>query len=576
MAPLCKFYQQGNCRNGANCRFEHPGANTNSNPFGAPSANRFNALNTTSARPQDGTNPYKITRDTIRVDLAEERPTWILSCYGPGKDAPEQLFGGYPREQSLDEVMLHIRGAANRQQAISEVMALHNQAEQQIQTTLGNLDGALQFVLAGANNHPNRIDICKQNTIDGGTTGVFAVKTGFADNPLASNPSTNQNPFSTTTLSNPFGGGATPAFGQPSTIGQMSNPFGAASGSRFGQPSQMGAAAPAFGQPSQMGASAPAFGQPSQMGASAPAFGQPSTMGQAKNPFGAPSVAAPSPFSNVGGSTFGQPSTLGQPANPFGAPAVSSTSPFGQPIPAPSGASPFARVSDTNQTSSTFGQPAASNPFAPTPVTTELTMDTSGPEPTPNNPFGQPVTSSGLSTQPNNPFGQPATTVPNVTANNPFSQGPSQNQPPQPNPFQVQPSQTPSSAAGRPDPYAPGSTKQHPPVEGYLTKAANGQVTAFKNQPVVYKWKVNDRYQDQAPENPSMDQQTPGFRKPDGTWCKILFPAGPPPYNKDTEPDAAQYDAKIKAAYDQMAASGRFQGNMPEVPPMREDCIWTF
>ncbi len=102
----------------ANCRFEHPGANTNSNPFGAPSANRFNALNTASTRPPDDTTPYKITKDMIRTDLANERPTWILSCYGPGKEAPEQLFGGYPREQSLEEVMVYIRGSANPQQAV--------------------------------------------------------------------------------------------------------------------------------------------------------------------------------------------------------------------------------------------------------------------------------------------------------------------------------------------------------------------------------------------------------------------------------------------------------------------------
>lgn len=104
----------------------------------------------------------------------------------------------------------------------------------------------------------------------------------------------------------------------------------------------------------------------------------------------------------------------------------------------------------------------------------------------------------------------------------------------------------------------------------------NGRIVAFKGQPVVYKWRVNDRYQDQPPENPTPDQQTPGIRKPDGSWLKILFPDGPPPYNKDTEPDPAQYNTTVKAAYNKMAASGRFEGGMPEVPPMREDCIWTF
>lgn len=41
-----------------------------------------------------------------------ELPTWILSCYGPGKDAPEQLFGGYPREQSFEEIRLHFMQGA--------------------------------------------------------------------------------------------------------------------------------------------------------------------------------------------------------------------------------------------------------------------------------------------------------------------------------------------------------------------------------------------------------------------------------------------------------------------------------
>ncbi|KAI3339510.1 hypothetical protein F4824DRAFT_455594 [Ustulina deusta] len=546
MAPLCKFYQQGNCRNGANCRFEHPGANTNSNPFGAPSANRFNALNTASTRPPDDTTPYKITKDMIRTDLANERPTWILSCYGPGKEAPEQLFGGYPREQSLEEVMVYIRGSANPQQAISEVTALHNQAEQQIQTTLGNIDGAFQFVLAGANKHPNRIDICAQNTMEGGTTGVFAVKTGFADNPLTSNTSANQNPFSTTTQSNPFSSG-TPAFGQPSTLGQRPNPFGAAPTSQFGQPSQMGAAAPAFGQPSQMGASAPAFGKPS-------------TLGQGPSPFAAASAGAPSPFSQAS-----QPT-------PFGAPAASSANPFGQPGGTLSGVSPFAQVPGaTTSTASPFGQPAALNPFAQGAASKDQSMDTSAPEPAPSNPFNQqPNTNIGSNTQLGNPFGNPNSGPANVVTN-PFSQGMSQNQPTQTHPFQ-----TPSSTANKPGPYAPGSTKQHPPAESYMAKAMNGQIAAFKNQPIVYKWKVNDRYQDQAPPNPSLDQQIPGIRKPDGTWRKILFPGGPPAYNKDTEPDATQYDATVKATYDQMAASGRFQGAMPEVPPMREDCLWTF
>ena len=58
------------------------------------------------------TLPYSLSKETIEKDLTSEAPTWILSCYGPGRDAPEQLFGGYPREQSTDEIRLHFEKAA--------------------------------------------------------------------------------------------------------------------------------------------------------------------------------------------------------------------------------------------------------------------------------------------------------------------------------------------------------------------------------------------------------------------------------------------------------------------------------
>ncbi len=51
--------------------------------------------------------PYHLSKDAILKDLTSELPTWILSAYGPGKDAPAQLFGGYPMEQSFEEIRLH-------------------------------------------------------------------------------------------------------------------------------------------------------------------------------------------------------------------------------------------------------------------------------------------------------------------------------------------------------------------------------------------------------------------------------------------------------------------------------------
>lgn len=81
----------------------------------------------------------------------------------------------------------------------------------------------------------------------------------------------------------------------------------------------------------------------------------------------------------------------------------------------------------------------------------------------------------------------------------------------------------------------------------------------FNNQPVMYK------------------DDVPGLRKPDGSWSKIWFPNGPPAYYRDTEPlDPAAYTDEVKKAYADMHANGRFLGAMPEVAPMREDCVWNF
>jgi len=47
---------------------------------------------------------YGLNRDIFDEDLNRERPQWIMSAYGPGRDAPIQLFGGLPLEQSMEEI----------------------------------------------------------------------------------------------------------------------------------------------------------------------------------------------------------------------------------------------------------------------------------------------------------------------------------------------------------------------------------------------------------------------------------------------------------------------------------------
>ncbi|SPQ24285.1 8240401d-6c40-43cd-a661-6df2218d238b [Thermothielavioides terrestris] len=76
---VCRFYQQGYCRYGNACKFEHPPKG------GQQNYNRFGVFDSP---------PYPgLTADAIQRDLTSELPQWILSCYGPGRDAPEQLWG---------------------------------------------------------------------------------------------------------------------------------------------------------------------------------------------------------------------------------------------------------------------------------------------------------------------------------------------------------------------------------------------------------------------------------------------------------------------------------------------------
>ena len=117
--------------------------------------------------------PYALDEDVIRTDLTTERPIWILSSYGPGKNAPAQLFGGLPRERSFEEMRWLHYDALNQnrlQDALQEARSLNESAQQQVQSILANLRGAVAYVLAAENQHPNRIDQCKCLTAAMGCT----------------------------------------------------------------------------------------------------------------------------------------------------------------------------------------------------------------------------------------------------------------------------------------------------------------------------------------------------------------------------------------------------------------------
>ncbi|TEA13890.1 Nucleoporin AMO1 [Colletotrichum sidae] len=442
---VCKFFEQGTCRYGQSCRFEHPSRAQSGNRFAAFGSNSGGTFNRGNDSPS-----YMLSKDTIEKDLVSEAPQWILSAYGPGKDAPEQLFGGPAREQSFEEMRLHhviATASGNPQQALNQAQELYQQAQQQMKAAVDNLDGAIQFIVSAEQKHPNRIDICKQ-AAPNGTTGIFAVgKSVTSQNPFSSGSSSSAaNPFSS-------GGsafGSTPAapttgsaFGQASSLGQKPNPFGAPAfgqpaqpTSAFGQPSQPTSAfgqpsqpSSAFGQPPQptsaFGAPASstaafgqssqpssAFGQPSQLGSGGSAFGQASALGQKPSPFGAPAPAFGQTSTPAAtGSAFGQASALGQKPNPFGGSAAGPSS-FGAAAAAGSTTagntvSPFGQAAQNTASPSPFGQPAQNaaqtGAFGQPSQTTTASPSAFGAPAAKPSPFGQPAQSASPS-----PFGQPA------------------------------------------------------------------------------------------------------------------------------------------------------------------------
>ncbi|KAK0101541.1 hypothetical protein ONS95_006708 [Cadophora gregata] len=580
MPPVvCKFWQQGSCRNGDRCKFLHTD-NSNPNNQPLPNGNRYAALQGDRFGSRASSNgyqggsaraaspsrelPYSLDKKTIQVDLTSEKPQWILSAYGPGRHAPAQLFGGPMREHSFEEMrLLHYMAVAegNPQQAVQAAERLWQASEQQIQTAANNIDGAINFIISSEKEHPNRIDIVR-----GGQVGA-----GFQPNPFNGQPSFQQQ----SPVANPFAGASqssqgAPAFGAPSALGGA-----------FGQTSALGQKTNAFGTAS------PAFGAPTQLGATG--FGQPSALGQKANPFGAPAAhaltavpfssftATPNPFRQM--PTSGAPTdsgtanafqrppqpatsqTFGAPSTSFGAPSqTAQPNPFSQPSNPNASSNPFGGHSDLQPNSLGRSQPAFGD-LSPT-----------------KNPFGAPTeTSQALQDKfvahaapQQNPFA-PATIALVPVAVNPF--GPSSLQTRNPNPF-GHPVTGASSLPNSDDTFAPQSQAPtainghgpnvqlgapHPQIGSYISRDSSGKLSTFKGKHVDYKG------------------AEPGFTSRSGLWERIWFPEGPPMFNKDTEVDEKMYDDRTEAAYLHAKQTGSFPtGIMPMLPPKREWCHWDF
>ncbi|KAE8362785.1 hypothetical protein BDV27DRAFT_146659 [Aspergillus caelatus] len=553
------------------CKFEHPGQSS------LGSGNRFGVLSGGGGgggfggrNAQQNQQPanYGITADDIKADLTagKSRPEWVFSCYGPGKNAPKQLFGGVQREQSFEELRLrHYEAAAtgNAEQAVQEAQALYAEALKQMDVILNDLGGAVKYIVDGINEHPNRIDITEGKTGPAASQSPspFGQPSAFGQ-PAASGQ--------TSGFGQPSGLGQSSGFGQPSALGSGSA-FGKPSG--FGQPSALGQPS-GFGQPSTLGQSS-GFGQSSTLG-SGSAFGKPSGLGGGQPAFGKPAFGQPSlGQSNSGQPAFGQTSAFGQPstlggssfgtsanASPFGAisnqnqsagvgfgQAASAVSPFAQAAnQQPATSSGFGQSSTTPATTGSFGQPTqTSSPFGQ-------------PQPQPqSNPFGQPPTAPnpfGAPSQPQqqqqqsqatpSPFGQPASG---------FAQPAQQQQQQQP--------PIPTATAGTGPPAIikvedPNQLSPIPPLAGQTVRdPMTKRLSTWKGQPVKY-----------IDNNPCylhpQDRQT---------YVRIFFPDGPPDQAslRDATGKPEQYTPEVTEQYEFFVKNGYFKdGIIPSVPPKTE------
>ncbi|KIX00918.1 uncharacterized protein Z518_09983 [Rhinocladiella mackenziei CBS 650.93] len=551
---VCKYFLQGNCKFGNSCRNDHPSSGFASqnrfSPLSGSGGNRFGGFGNMNDGRQDA---WRLNTADVRNDLTDGkgRPKWILSAYGPGKEAPASLLES--DEFSPEEIRVRFYEMASQgkqDDADREAMGLWNKADQDINQILNNVDGVIKFMEEADSKHPNRGDFAK---MDGTKSRDQLIKDATMQS-TTSTPGSGPG-FGQGSTPNPFAKPAASTFGQPSqpslfgsstfgkpafgqsgfgsSSGQTSSPFGqTSSGSAFGKPAfgSSGFGQATFGQPSQP--AAPTFGQPSRPTST---FGQPS---QPSSTFGQPafgssgfgSAAQMSPFAPASASSgFGQgPSTFGQPSQP--------TSTFGQP------SQPGSAFGQPTQPSSTFGQPSQ-----PTSTFGQASQPTSifGQASQPSSTFGHP-------SQPTSKFGQP------TTFGKPgFGQSTSTfGQPSQPPPTFGQPSQ-PTSTFGQPSqstisPFAQTSQSTTSPFGQAASTASGFGTTGFgtssRSEPAFSQTNaptnpVGVKPTEDQPNDQTMDTASPAESRP--VSRANLFetpstqPSQPAPSSTQPQPTAA-------------------------------------
>lgn len=390
--PLCRFFQQGYCRFGNNCRFEHSAPQYTNTVSPLLRQNTQPPPNVTAPKSNQGNNAFRTNRKDARdifnlivqdVNEAEKGGVWPLSSYNFW---PAVAHGNVPGLEDLSpEEMRHLQMQA---QAAGTLDACNQQIQQMYQQARARF---------------NTMKVQSPETL----AVIESMTRGPAQTPassqysFASGSSVVQDswpaPSATSGVASVFGG-STAGTTAKSIFGGSTGSTNAGFGSVFGganNQSSLFVGTSQFGnasspKPSIFGGGAtqtqpPAFASsPTQPPAFASSPTQPPAFASTNPMFAG---AAPSPFGGAQqhSSIFGGASAAQQPS-PFGTtPAVQQPSPFGAaPVVGQSGGS-------------IFGGSAS----VPTPNTFSFALP---------NAFG----SSGASAATTSPFGGATTTSPNV------------------------------------------------------------------------------------------------------------------------------------------------------------------
>ena len=370
---VCRYFKQGNCRNGPRCSFEHPreykqGTTASSSAFATSS----NSLFAKSSSPEVN---EEISEETIKTSLTTEAPQWPLTCFCPIRYGQKNLIEN--QDASFEEVRAGAYEAIRSNTFPAYEASLNSRIQQknmQVQNLLQNIRQTVQY----ARSMSTSTQAQNTGSVFGSSNSAFANNASIAnDNPF----SMSGNPTSNSFMTNNSNTSQTPSLFNNMTQPPSNTLSGFSSNSSNNTPQSV------FGQTATFNNSSPGSSSVFQSTAPSGAFqtGQQSTFGQpafGQSAFGQPAFAQTS--QNV--SAFGQPaqtSTFGQSSFSQG---TNTTSAFTQPQSSQSG----------------FGQPNSA-------------VGNTGNSPAQTAPFGQSLNGFGGASSSvfgSSPFGQSITNTP--------------------------------------------------------------------------------------------------------------------------------------------------------------------